>query len=195
MDNFRKTLILCNLDYLLEDDDDDDNIIETEQYHQHILALYLMIHQSPYRNIHLTIHVNSIQQGGADFLLENADDRALEKGTHLNRFAFEMLYEKFEVYWKKGLAEGTHFGRIHHRVLNGRSALGLILFHMTHGAANTELFLFAGVSPSTISRYLHGLVKFLHMFLMKYHILLLHVHYTNTLLLLEIRLLKFKMKL
>jgi hypothetical protein len=57
MDNFQKTLIFCGLDYLLEDDDDND-IIETERYHQHILALYLMIHHSPYRNIHPIIHVN-----------------------------------------------------------------------------------------------------------------------------------------
>jgi hypothetical protein len=107
-----------------------------------------------------------------------------------------MLFEKFDVYWKKGLAEGTHFGRIHHRVLNGRSALGLILFHMAHSAANTELSFFAGVSPSTISRYLHWARKVLaYMFSMKYQILLSHVHHTNTSLLLEIRLLKFKMKL
>jgi hypothetical protein len=115
MDNFRKTLILCCLDYLLEDNDDDD-IIETERYHQHIFALYLMIHHSPYRNIHPTIHVNCIQQRGDDFLFENADDQTLEEVTRLNRFAFEMLYEKFKVNWKKGLAEGTHFSRIHHRV-------------------------------------------------------------------------------
>jgi hypothetical protein len=66
-----------------------------------------------------------------------------------------MLYEKFNVYWKKGLAEGTHFGWIYHRVLNGQSALGLMLFHMAHGATNTKLFLFANVSLLTIFCYLH----------------------------------------
>jgi hypothetical protein len=38
MDNFQKTLILCGLDHLLENNDND-NIIETKQFHQHILAL------------------------------------------------------------------------------------------------------------------------------------------------------------
>jgi hypothetical protein len=72
MDNFQKTLILCSLDYLLKDNDDD--IIETKRFHQHIFVLYLMIHHSPYRNIHLTIHVNSIQQRSADFLFENTNN-------------------------------------------------------------------------------------------------------------------------
>jgi hypothetical protein len=150
MDNFRKTLILCGLDYLLEDNDDDD-IIKTKRFHQHILALYLMIHHSPYRNIHPTIHVNSIQQGSADYLFENVNNQTLEKITRLNQFVFEMLYGKFNIYWKRGFAEGTHFGRIHHRVLNGRSTLGLILFHMAHRATNTELSLFTGVSLSFCS--------------------------------------------
>jgi hypothetical protein len=97
MDNFQKTIILCSLDYLLENNDNDD-IIEIKRFYQHILALYLMIHHFPYRNIHLTIHMNSIQQGSADFLFENADDQTLEKITCLNQFAFEMLYEKFNVY-------------------------------------------------------------------------------------------------
>jgi hypothetical protein len=79
---------------LLEINDNDD-IIEIKQFHQHILALYLMIHHFPYHNIHPTIHVNSIQQRGADFLFENADNQTLEKVTY---FAFEMLYEKFDVY-------------------------------------------------------------------------------------------------
>jgi hypothetical protein len=73
MDNFQKTLIFCGLDYLLKDNDNDD-IIETKQFHQYILILYLMIHYFPYRNIHLTIHVNSIQQRGANFLFKNANN-------------------------------------------------------------------------------------------------------------------------
>jgi hypothetical protein len=72
-----------------------------------------------------------------------------------------MLYEKFYIYWKKGFAKGIHFGQIHHCVLNGRSTLGLILFHMAHGATNTELSLFASVFLSTISRYLHWARKVL----------------------------------
>jgi hypothetical protein len=83
MDNFWKTLILCGLDYLLKDNDDDD-IIETKRFHQYILALYLMIHHSPYRKFHLTIHVNSIQQGSTDFLFENVDNQTLKKITCLN---------------------------------------------------------------------------------------------------------------
>jgi hypothetical protein len=110
-----------------------------------------MIHHSPYRNIHPTIHVNSIQQGSADFLFENVDNQTLEKISRLNWFAFEMLYEKFNVYWKRGFAERIHFGRIHHHVLNGQSALGLILFHMAHRAINTKLSLFIGVSLSFCS--------------------------------------------
>jgi hypothetical protein len=120
-------------------------IIETERFHQHILILYLIIHYFLYRNIHPTIHVNSIQQGSADFLFENANNQTLKKITHLNRFVFEMLYEKFDVYWKRGFAERTHFGQIHYCVLNGRSALGLILFHMAHSATNTEFSFFASM--------------------------------------------------
>jgi hypothetical protein len=71
-----------------------------------------MIHHFPYRNIHLIIHVNSIQQRSADFLFENANNQTLKKVTHLNQFAFEMLYKKFNVYWKRGLVERIHFGRI-----------------------------------------------------------------------------------
>jgi hypothetical protein len=56
-----------------------------------------------------------------------------------------MLYEKFDVYWKRSLVEETHFGRIHHCVLNGQSALELILFHMAYSVTNTEFFLFASV--------------------------------------------------
>jgi hypothetical protein len=107
MDNYRKILILCILDYLIKDNDD--NIIEIKRYHQYILALYSMIHHSPYRNIHPTIHVNCIQQGGADFLFENADDQTLEKVTHLNRFAFKMSYEKFKVNWKKSFCRKNSF--------------------------------------------------------------------------------------
>jgi hypothetical protein len=59
-----------------------------------------------------------------------------------------MLYEKFNIYWKRGFAEGIHFGQIYHRVLNGQSALGLILFHIAHSATNTELSLFTNVSLS-----------------------------------------------
>jgi hypothetical protein len=120
-----------------------------------------MIHHSSYHNIHPTIHVNSIQQRGADFLFENANNQTLKKVTHLNQFIFEMLYEKFNVYWKRIFAKGTHFGWIHHRVLNGRFVLGLILFHMAYGATNTKLFLFVGVFLSTISRYLHWARKVL----------------------------------
>jgi hypothetical protein len=69
-----------------------------------------MIHHFPYCNIYPIIHVNSIQQRGADFLFENANNQTLKKIIRLNQFAFKMLYEKFNVYWKKGLAEGTHFG-------------------------------------------------------------------------------------
>jgi hypothetical protein len=43
-----------------------------------------MIHHSPYRNIHLTIHMNSIQQRSVDFLFENEDDQILKKITRLN---------------------------------------------------------------------------------------------------------------
>jgi hypothetical protein len=62
-----------------------------------------------------------------------------------------MLYEKFDVYWKRGFAKRTYFGRIHHCVLNGQSALGLILFHMAHRATNTELSLFTSVFLSFCS--------------------------------------------
>jgi hypothetical protein len=104
-----------------------------------------MIYHFPYRNIHPTIHVNSIQQRSVDFLFENANNQTLKKITCLNRFAFEMLYEKFNIYWKRGFAKRTHFGQIHHYVLNSRSTLRLILFHMTYSATNTKLFLFAGM--------------------------------------------------
>jgi hypothetical protein len=83
MDNFQKILILCSLDYLLENNDDDD-IIKTKQFHQHILVLYLMIHHFPYHNIYSTIYVNSIQQGNANFLFENANNQILKKITCLN---------------------------------------------------------------------------------------------------------------
>jgi hypothetical protein len=83
MDNFWKTLIFCGFDYLLENNDDND-IIETKRFYQHIFALYLMIHHSPYHNIHPTIHVNSIQQRNANFLFENANNQTLEKITRLN---------------------------------------------------------------------------------------------------------------
>jgi hypothetical protein len=63
--------------------------------------------------------VNSIQQGSAEFLFENANNLTLEKVTYLNQFTFEIFFEKFNVYWKKGLAEGTHFGRIHYHILHG----------------------------------------------------------------------------
>jgi hypothetical protein len=72
-----------------------------------------------------------------------------------------MLYEKFNVYWKKSLAEGIHFGQIHHRVLNSQSAFGLILFHIAHSATNIELFFFASMSLLTIFRYLHWAYKVL----------------------------------
>jgi hypothetical protein len=78
MDNFQKKLILCGLDYLLKDNDND-NIIKTKQFHQYILALYLMIHHSPYHNIHFTIYMNGIQQKSVDFLFENANDQTLKK--------------------------------------------------------------------------------------------------------------------
>jgi hypothetical protein len=39
---------------------------------------------------------------------------------------------------RKSLVKGTYFGRIHYNVLNGQSALGLILFHMVYGITNTE---------------------------------------------------------
>jgi hypothetical protein len=74
------------------------NIIETEQFHQYIFALYLMIHHSPYCNIHFIIHVNSIQQKSADFLFENVNNQILKKIARLNRFTFEMLYKKFNIY-------------------------------------------------------------------------------------------------
>jgi hypothetical protein len=76
----------------LEDNNDND-IIKTKRFHQYILILYLIIHYSLYCNIHLTIHVNSIQQGSADFLFENANNQTLEKITCLSRFAFEMFFE------------------------------------------------------------------------------------------------------
>jgi hypothetical protein len=82
MDNYQKTLIFCGLNYLLKDNDD--NNIETKRFHQYILALYLIIHYSPYRNIHSTIHMNNIQQGNADFLFENIDNQTLKKITRLN---------------------------------------------------------------------------------------------------------------
>jgi hypothetical protein len=43
-----------------------------------------MIHHFLYYNIHPIIHVNSIQQRGADFFFENANDQTLEKVTCLN---------------------------------------------------------------------------------------------------------------
>jgi hypothetical protein len=83
MDNFWKTLILCSLNYLLKDNDNN-NIIETKQFHQYLLVLYLMIHHFLYHNIHPTIYVNSIQQRGADFLFENANNQTLKKIICLN---------------------------------------------------------------------------------------------------------------
>jgi hypothetical protein len=56
-----------------------------------------------------------------------------------------MLYEKFNVYWKKGLTEGIYFSQIHYHILNGQSTLGLILFHMAHVVTNTEFSLFTNV--------------------------------------------------
>jgi hypothetical protein len=72
-----------------------------------------------------------------------------------------MLYEKFNVYWKKGFVERIYFGQIHYCVLNSQFALGLIFFHMVHGATNTKLSLFAGVFLSTISHYLYWVCKVL----------------------------------
>jgi hypothetical protein len=56
-----------------------------------------------------------------------------------------MLYEKFNVSWKRSLAKRTHFGRIHYYVLNSQSTLRLILFHMAHSVTNTEFSLFTSV--------------------------------------------------
>jgi hypothetical protein len=62
-----------------------------------------------------------------------------------------MLYEKFNIYWKRSFAKRIHFGRIYYHVLNGQSAFGLILFHMTHSTTNTELSLFTSVFLSFCS--------------------------------------------
>jgi hypothetical protein len=62
---------------------------------------------------------------------------------------------------KKDLIEETHFGQIHHYVLNSQSTFGLILFHIVYSITNTNFFLFISVFLSTISYYLYWVCKVL----------------------------------
>ena len=103
----------------------------------------------------LTLRTNCILQGNVNFFFRVADSASLQKVTRLNRSTFEILYARFRRFWESNplLRRGGHV-RLRKRKLKGRAVLGVTLFFLAHAPPYTALQLFAGISQSSITRYL-----------------------------------------
>ena len=110
MDYARRRKVLLFLLGLFSVEDDDLVILES---HKHLFEyIFLMTEQLPFHFEHPLLHVDYIQQGGADFLFENADNQTLEKVSRLVRATFVLIYEKFLPFWLQGMDEGSRFAHV-----------------------------------------------------------------------------------
>lgn len=109
------------------------------------------------------LHVGCLQKGGAETFFLQADSSSMERVTRFDTISFSKLLWPFSDLWTRVPLErqGTH-SRLRRRCLSSRTVLGLCLFFLAYSPPLVNICLWAGVSPSTVSKYLQaGLPKLL----------------------------------
>jgi hypothetical protein len=79
----------------------------------------------------------------------------------LNCETFDLIYKYFKVDWNYGRELNSKHLRLNCQALNGRACLGITLYNLSHGDSMISASLFAGVSLTTISRYIRWGIKIL----------------------------------
>jgi hypothetical protein len=149
----RKVALFLLLDELCEEEQEEDLYLS--------FLLPIVVSAWPHRLDPPILHSCSILKGGANFFFDNCDESSLEKVTRLDGACFDLIYSKFEPYWRKSMSSKSSHARLNSRKRTGRAALGLGLYFLAHGMPYTGLSLFTGLVLSSTSRYVRWSVKVL----------------------------------
>jgi hypothetical protein len=107
------------------------------------------------------LHTNCLIPRSVNHIFEYANDSSFEKLTCLNREVFEMIYSLFFPFWHLSINGGSH-SKLHSHHLLSKECLGILLHWMAHGIARTPLAVIAGISVSSVSRYMRWRIFVLH---------------------------------